>query len=564
MNEFDVIVVGGGSSGCVVASRLSEDPGTRVLLIESGADYLPGHEPADIRDVFYTAAYVQRNLWSDTRVSWLGDGSELESVHPKFYEQARVMGGGSSVNAMVALRGHELDFKEWVALGARGWSWSEVLPFYRKLERDLDFSTEAHGDDGPIPVRRHQRAHWAGFVNAVTNVLEQRGFRYIDDVNAGDRDGYGRIPMSSLETNRVSAAMGYLAEPVRRRPNLMLLADSDVTRLVFSGQRVTAVEVRTGARVKTLTTDRVVLCAGSYRTPALMLRSGVGPGEHLRSLGIPVVSALAGVGRNLHDHPTFAAAAYLRAPAAQSAALRAHASAGLFFDSGVADCPVLDMYMPITAKVAWHPVGCRIGGLFMVLMKPFSRGQVTLSTPDDRAAPRVDVNAFSDRRDLERVKRAMRFAGELLSSAEVRAVTHNCFGATFSERVHALNTVSTGNWLRSAAAEVLLDGPALLRDWLMRTLVCPGAELDALLADDQTLERWLRENITGFFHPVGTCRMGAEDDPMSVVTPTGQVRGIDGLYVADASVMPAIVRATTNLTAIMIGEKMAHHIKARH
>ena len=560
MAEYDYIVVGGGSSGCALTNRLTARASNRVLLIEAGRDYLPGEEPDNIRDTFYTAAYVKENLWSDTRVQWLAPKSGMPAPKSNFYEQARVIGGGSSVNAMVGLRGVPADFEEWSALGASGWAWEDVQPFYQRLEHDLDFEDNSHGRSGPIPVRRHARSQWPPFVEAVAQEMHSRGFRYVDDVNRGDREGVGRIPMTSLPTQRMSAAMGYLNRDVRRRPNLRIMSSTQVSSLRIEDGKVAGVNVSTRGRSDTYHAREVILCAGSYRTPTLMMRSGIGPGEDLRALGIEVHADLPGVGGNLHDHPTFAAAAHIRIGATQDTNLRPHANAGLFYSSGQDDCPPMDMYMPFANKVGWHPVGERIGGLFVVLMKPFSRGRVSLHSADRNEFPRVEVNAFADERDVQRLMQGMRFACELLNAPAVKALTTYRFGGSFSERVRALNTYNRMNWLKSAVGELLLDGPASLRKFLMEKMVCPGSQLDYLVADDQRLETWLRENVTGFFHPVGTCRMGAAGDRQSVVDPMGRVRGVSGLRVADASVMPTIVRATTNLTAIMIGEKMAQAI----
>ena len=183
-------------------------------------------KPADIRDTFYTAAYVKANLWPDTLVHWLSPNAGEQARPPSFYEQGRVMGGGSSVNAMVALRGIDVDFADWAAAGAEGWSWEDVLPYYIKLEADQDFDTAEHGQTGPISVRRHQRREWPPFVEAVARELSRRGYRYLDDVNGADRDGFGRIPMTNTPRHRVSSAIGYLTPAVRSRSNLEIVSDT--------------------------------------------------------------------------------------------------------------------------------------------------------------------------------------------------------------------------------------------------------------------------------------------------------------------------------------------------
>jgi 5-(hydroxymethyl)furfural/furfural oxidase len=558
MPEWDFIIVGGGSAGCVLANRLSAVASNRVLLLEAGRDLAPGHEGRAIRDTFYTAAYDHRNLWPDTLVHWVGAPGAEPEPPAAFYEQARVIGGGSSVNSMVALRGLPEDFDEWARLGANGWSWSEVLPFYRRLERDLDFTGAAHGAEGPIPVRRHPRTRWPAFVRAVTGVLAARGHRYVADMNGEDRHGYCSVPMSSLPTQRVSAAMGYLGRATRRRSNLAILGSTEVERLLVEGNRV--VGVRTSRAGQLHRAHEVILCAGALRSPVLLLRAGIGPPVELRAKGIEVVTALPGVGANLQDHPTIATAVHLRPPAMQPPDMRPHANAALCYSSGVAGCADLDIYMPIVNKLTWHPLGERLGGVFVCLMKPLSRGRLALRSPIGSDPPRIDCNFFEDGRDLVRMMQAMLYAHGLLIEPEVADLTTYRFGGSFSERVRRLDAHSRINWLRSAIGTALLDGPPALRDYLMRTKVCPGAQLDDLVADAERLKAWIVANASGFFHPVGTCRMGRSDDPMAVVDGAGRVHGVSGLRVADASVMPTIVRATTNLTAMMIGEKIAQTI----
>ena len=553
-DAYDFIIVGGGSAGSVLARRLSDRSTTRVLLLEAGRDYAPGSEPPEIRDTFYLAPYHREHLWPDVRVQW------SRSTPPVFYEQARVIGGGSSINAMVAMRGLPADFDEWVRLGASGWSWNEVSPYYKRLENDLDFAGEAHGSDGPIPIRRHRREDWPAFVRAVTEVLAGRGFDYVADMNADFGDGYCALPMSSVLEHRVSAAYGYLDRETRRRDNLEIRGEAEVQGLRFDGRRVTGVTARDARGEHAFEAAQVILSAGSFRSPALLMRAGIGPRDALEGLGITVRAVLAGVGANLHDHPTVSVATHLRAHAKQPAALRPNTNVALRYSSGVDGCGGGDMYMAIANKTTWHPLGQRIGGFFVCLNQPFSRGRMQLVSADPRVAPRIEFDALSDPRDFIRVVQGVQLASTLLADPRVASLCHESFGASFSERIRRLNRRSGFNWMRSAVANIALDGPAVLRKWLMRRVIQPGPELGALLADEAGLEGWIRSSVTGFFHPSGTCRMGDPADPDTVVDPSGRVVGIDGLRVVDASIMPALIRAPTNITTIMIAEKMADSI----
>jgi 5-(hydroxymethyl)furfural/furfural oxidase len=561
MTDFDYVIVGAGSAGAVLAGRLTKNPRIRVALLEAGPDNPPGEEPPEIRDTYYSAFFKPEFFWPDLRVHF----QAADPNHPepgRRYEQARIVGGGSAVNAMIALRGLPGDFDEWVAAGATGWGWHDVLPYYRKLEADLDFKGEGHGAAGPIPVRRHRRDQWPLFCQAVAANLETRGWKFVDDMNGGPANGICRVPVSSTPAQRISAAMGYLTPEARKRPNLSLRPDAYVEKIIFEGSRAVGVSVRIGSQLQIVKGAEIIIAAGALHSPAILLRSGIGPAQDLKSLGIDVIADLPGVGRNLQDHPAVSVGCHLKPLARQPRSLRAAPNAALRYDSGAAGCAPNDMYVSVTNKASWHALGEQLGALVVCVYKPYSRGQVALSSPDPMSEPSVNFNLLSDARDLQRLAAGVRLVRDIYASRELREVTNEIFLTSYSERVRALNRMSMANRLRANAAAIAMDGPGALRNWLVRNVITPGPSIDEVLGKEEALHDWLRERATAFYHPVGTCRMGTNQDLGAVVDAECRVRNVACLRVIDASVMPTIPRANTNLTTIMIGERMADRLAA--
>ena len=513
MKRYDVVVVGGGSAGCVLAARLSEDPGTSVILCEAGPDYAGESLPDELRQ--------GNNLWSCVRGrhSWnydaftAGPGSRTVKI-----PRGRVIGGSSAINGQVVYRGLREDFDTWSAEGNTGWSYDEVLPYFKKLESDRDFKDEYHGTDGPIPVRRYAREEWLPHNAAFYDACRGLGFPDDPDMNGPGAEGVGARPLNNVDGLRISAATAYL-DPARDRPNLEIRGDAPVDRILFNGDRATGVRLRTSTGPQVVHGGLVILCAGAIGSPRLLMLSGVGPAARLKRLGIPVVQDAPGVGLNLRDHP--AVFVLFRATGLPTDPLAPPLQVGLRYTTPGSPTRNELQVAPILMTSEHRPQNVTVDGtneyfgMTVGLQNASTSGTITVPSADPTVPPVLDYRYLSDERDLARMRHGVRLAARI-------------------------------------AADEAFDGIVLSR-------VFPT---DEQLADDRLLDQWLHASVTTQHHSSGTCKMGPGSDPLAVVDAHGRVRGVEGLLVVDASIMPDVVRANTHATVLMTAEKLADELRA--
>lgn len=526
---FDYIVIGGGSAGSVLAGRLTEDPAVRVCLLEAGpADKsVLIHCPAGLA----VMAKFELNGWGQNTVP-----QTALNGRQGYQPRGKVLGGSSSINAMVYIRGQHADYDHWAAQGNPGWGWEDVKPYFLKAENNERGADAWHGQGGPLNVADLRSPN--RFSQFFTEAGVQAGHPHNSDFNGATQEGVGMYQVTHRNGERHSAAKGYLT-PHLSRSNLQVITGAQATRILFEGKRAVGVEYRQGGALHEVRASReVLLSAGALLSPQLLILSGVGPGEHLQRHGIAVLHELPGVGQHLHDHPDVVQV--LNAPALKDlfgispsgmlAQLRGvlewrrsrtgmlttnFAEAGGFIKSDPAEAaPDLQLHFVI-GKLVDHGRKTVLGhgySAHVCLLQPRSRGSVSLATRDPMALPLVDPRFLADADDMQRMVRGFQRLREILSQ------------------------------------------PALARFGARELPASAGAQTPA------QIEQFIRQHADTIYHPVGTCRMGP--GPLDVVDAQLRVHGLEGLRVVDASIMPRIVSGNTNAPTVMIAEKAVDMLRA--
>jgi choline dehydrogenase len=505
MTNYDYIVIGAGSAGCVVANRLTEDPDTTVLLLEAGTP--------DTKPEIQIPLAGMKLLGSEVDWSYFSEPEPYLNNRKIFCPRGKVLGGSSSINFMVYIRGNHRDYDRWQSLGNPGWSYQDMLPYFKKSEHQQRGADPYHSVDGELSVTDLISPTVTSqlFVEAAMEM----GYPHNPDFNGVQQEGAGIYQMTIKDGKRHSAAAAFL-QPILQRPNLTVTTGALVNRLLFEGNRAVGVEyLHEGILHQVRVNQEVILSAGAFDSPKLLMLSGIGNAEQLRSLGIPVLVDLPGVGQNLQDHPIVPVAHQIVQDVHPAITSNGIAEAALFLHSSQSNldaAPDLNFFScPVfLAPPNYAPAGSGFVGL-VCLTHPESRGSVNLRSPDPQDPPSILMNYLQSSSDLQKLVVGVKLIRELFQTT------------TFDE--------------------------------FRGEEVAPGAEIQS----DEAIESHIRASCTTLYHPVGTCKMGI--DPMAVVDPELRVHGVRGLRVVDASIMPTLTTGNTNAPTIAIGEKAADLIK---
>ncbi|WP_421526734.1 GMC family oxidoreductase [Pseudomonas brenneri] len=496
LGTINVVIVGGGSAGAVLARRLSESNGRQVVLLEAGHSYTSSNYPEIIAksDIVGTNGNPEFEWGYKTQPGYID--------HPIGAVRGKVLGGSSGVNGAVAIRAREADFQRW---NLPGWSFEQMLPWFKKLETHSGGESALHGHDGPLPVHQLSRADVTPMQRAFIDATVANGFKVIEDFDGPQADGVGPYPMNVVNGVRVNTGMAYLTDPVRSRRNLHIRPDTLVDKVLFDGKQATGVQLANGEK---LLADEVILCAGTYGSAAILLRSGIGPAADLLGLQIPLVADLP-VGQHLVDHP-FYYNAYAAQPdqiGSQSPAI----GAKLWTHSSTAQGGELDLHITATHLFPHEQSPTKVGFVLAVaLTRPLSTGKVTLVSRDPLVAPKIDLNFLAQEQDRQRLLEGIRLSRRIGASAPLNQFVHS-----------ELN---------------------------------PGAGADS----DEALLASVRASLDTYHHPTSTAPMGHAGDPRAVVDLEGRVLGLHGLRVVDASIFPDVPSVAINITVIATAEKIAH------